>query len=101
MCINEQQKVTFVMKVGEFINLPLLKTTLCLFKEDGFIIPCVDNLTEEKSCMFNDISHIVFLVTSTSMFNNYIPTFTKPEAFTFVNNIVINCLLMKKLMTGK
>jgi hypothetical protein len=31
------------------------------------------------------------------MFNNLTPTFTKPDTFTFENNIVINCLLTKKL----
>jgi hypothetical protein len=43
-----------------------------------------------KPCMFNEISHMAFLVTGVSMLNNVIPTFTKPKTFTFVNNIVIN-----------
>jgi hypothetical protein len=70
----------------------------CLFNKGSFITPCVRDLTEVKSCMFNEISHMAFLVTSISTFNNFIPTFTKPETFTFLNNIVINCLPMKKLL---
>jgi hypothetical protein len=44
--------------------------TICLFDEGSFVIPCVGNLTEEKSCMCNEISCVVFPVTSVSMFNN-------------------------------
>jgi hypothetical protein len=53
---------------------------------------------EVKSCMFNEILHMAFLVTSVSVFDNFLPTFVKPEMFAFVNNIVINCLSMKKLL---
>jgi hypothetical protein len=50
----------------------------------------VANLTEIKSCMFNEISHMGVIVTSVSMWNNFIPTFTKPATFTFASNIVIH-----------
>jgi hypothetical protein len=40
---------------------------------------------------------MAFLVASVSVFNNFIPAFTKPETFAFVNNTVINCLSAEKL----
>jgi hypothetical protein len=43
---------------------------------------------EVKFCMFNEVFHMVFLVTTVSIVNNFIPTFTKPDIFTFVNNSV-------------
>jgi hypothetical protein len=71
--------------------------TFRLFDEGSFIIPHVGNIMDVKSCMFNEIC-MAFLVTSVSVFNNFTPTVTKPETFTFVNNIVTNCLPMKKLL---
>jgi hypothetical protein len=68
-----------------------------VFDKVSFIIPYAGNLAEVKSCMFNEISCMVFLVTSVSMLNNFIATFTKPETFTFLNNTVINCLMTKEV----
>jgi hypothetical protein len=64
---------------------------LCLFDESRFVIPFVGNLRDVKSCVFNEVFRMAFLATSVSVFNNFIPTFTKPDTLTFVNNIV-NCL---------
>jgi hypothetical protein len=55
------------------------------------------NLTEVMSCMLKEISRMAFIVTSVPKFNNFIPTLTKLEAFTFLNDIVINCHSTKKL----
>lgn len=67
-----------------------LVQTLC--DECRLVTTCVGSLTEVKSRMFTDISRMAFLVTSVSMFNNFIPIFANPGTFTFANIIVLNCL---------
>jgi hypothetical protein len=42
--------------------------------EDAFIIHYVVNLSDLKSCMFNRICHIAFLVTNVSMFKYFTPS---------------------------
>jgi hypothetical protein len=78
------------------INMFLTITMLCLLYVGTCSTPCVGNLMEVKSCMY-EISRMAFLVTSVSMFHNFIPTFPKPDTFTFANIIIINCLSTKKL----
>lgn len=47
--------------------------------------------------MFNDVFLMALLVINVSVFNNFIPNFTKSQTFKFVNNVVKNCLSAEKL----